>query len=111
MPCRATACACAWTRATWSRSTTEPLRTAARSATMAGPAQTAFADVPHAVRVARQRRRRAPRPADVSARHGRDARLHAGRHLRLGERTSVVYGETVSVRVDIGARPVIKKKK
>src|SRR3546814_2132255 len=85
MPCRATACACAWTRATWSRSTTEPLRTAARSATMAGPEQTAFADVPHAVRVARQRRRRAPRPADVPARHGRDACVHAGRHLRLGQ--------------------------
>ena len=38
-----------------------------------------------ASRLLAHRRRRAPRPAALPARHGGDAGLHAGRHLRLGQ--------------------------
>src|SRR3546814_16464906 len=63
------------------------------------------------------------RPPPAGARSGsgirrltrRDGRLRAGACLgRSGiyiDRTSVVYGKSVSVRVDLGGRRIIKKKK
>src|SRR3546814_18795428 len=63
-----------------------------------------------AVLHARERRARSLQPKRKAARRriGACVRLHAG---RSGDRKSVVSGKSGSVRVDLGGRRIIKKKK
>src|SRR3546814_14292237 len=55
------------------------------------------------------RQRRWPSAMRLTARSLRDARRDVA--VRRGDRKSVVYGKSVSVRVDLGGRRIIKQKK
>src|SRR3546814_11317663 len=56
-----------------------------------------------------ERRAHAPEVTVVGGARIADQRLQNRRHLEVGDRQSVVEGKSVSVRVDLGGRRIIKK--
>src|SRR3546814_12103436 len=50
-------------------------------------------------------------PVEAGVTQGSQARVHPGKGVAAADRKSVVEGKSVSVRVDLGGRRMIKKKK